>query len=159
MYAGLAPQDALALYAVIAYMDSVAGVYHPRGGMHAAARGDGRPRPYATASRSATARPSTAVERTGARASAVLTADGERVPADVVVLNPDLPVAYRDLLGIEPWNVRRLRHSPSCLLLLFGSTAAYAGAAHHNLHFGRSWRTVFRELIDEGRLMSDPACW
>ena len=49
---------------------------------------------------------------------------------------------------------------PSCLLLLFGSTAAYSGAAHHNLHFGRSWRTVFGELIDEGRLMSDPsACW
>ena len=35
MYAGLAPQEALALYAVIAYMDSVAGVYFPRGGMHA----------------------------------------------------------------------------------------------------------------------------
>ena len=35
MYAGLAPYDALALYAVIAYMDSVAGVYFPRGGMHA----------------------------------------------------------------------------------------------------------------------------
>ena len=26
------------------------------------------------------------------------TADGERIPADAVVLNPDLPVAYRDLL-------------------------------------------------------------
>ena len=35
MYAGLAPHRALALYAVIAYMDSVAGVYFPRGGMHA----------------------------------------------------------------------------------------------------------------------------
>ena len=35
MYAGLAPQDALAIYAVIAYLDSVAGVYFPKGGMHA----------------------------------------------------------------------------------------------------------------------------
>ncbi|HYY10927.1 MAG TPA: phytoene desaturase family protein, partial [Kineosporiaceae bacterium] len=35
MYAGLSPYDALALYAVIAYMDSVAGVYFPAGGMHA----------------------------------------------------------------------------------------------------------------------------
>ena len=35
MYAGLAPQDAMAIYAVIAYLDSVAGVYYPRGGMHA----------------------------------------------------------------------------------------------------------------------------
>ncbi|HEX8629437.1 MAG TPA: phytoene desaturase family protein, partial [Catenuloplanes sp.] len=35
MYAGLAPHDALAIYAVIAYLDSVAGVYFPKGGMHA----------------------------------------------------------------------------------------------------------------------------
>ena len=35
MYAGLSPYDALAIYAVIAYMDSVAGVYFPEGGMHA----------------------------------------------------------------------------------------------------------------------------
>ena len=37
MYAGVAPHDALALYSVITYMDSVAGVYMPRGGMHAMA--------------------------------------------------------------------------------------------------------------------------
>ena len=38
MYAGLSPYDALAIYAVIAYMDSVAGVCFPRGGMHAVPR-------------------------------------------------------------------------------------------------------------------------
>ena len=42
MYAGLAPHDALAIYAVIAYLDSVAGVYFPRGGIHAVAAGAGR---------------------------------------------------------------------------------------------------------------------
>ena len=44
MYAGLSPQDALAIYAIIAYMDSVAGVYFPKGGMHALPRGHGRRR-------------------------------------------------------------------------------------------------------------------
>ena len=38
MYAGLSPYDALAIYAVIGYMDSVAGVFFPRGGMHAVPR-------------------------------------------------------------------------------------------------------------------------
>ena len=33
LYAGVPPQRALAAYAVIAYMDTVAGVYFPRGGM------------------------------------------------------------------------------------------------------------------------------
>ncbi len=35
LYAGVPPQSALAAYAVIAYMDTVAGVYFPRGGMRA----------------------------------------------------------------------------------------------------------------------------
>ena len=35
LYAGVPPQQALAAYAVIAYMDTVAGVYFPRGGMRA----------------------------------------------------------------------------------------------------------------------------
>ena len=35
LYAGVPPQSALAAYAVIAYMDTMAGVWFPRGGMHA----------------------------------------------------------------------------------------------------------------------------
>ncbi|BFO16378.1 hypothetical protein SHKM778_27660 [Streptomyces sp. KM77-8] len=35
LYAGVAPARALAAYAVIAYMDTVAGVWFPKGGMHA----------------------------------------------------------------------------------------------------------------------------
>ncbi|WP_156747253.1 phytoene desaturase family protein, partial [Mycobacterium sp. E2462] len=35
LYAGVAPQDALAVYAVIAYMDTIAGVVFPRGGVRA----------------------------------------------------------------------------------------------------------------------------
>ncbi len=54
MYAGLAPHDALAIYAVIAYLDSVAGVFFPRGGIHAVSRGlAGAPRSTAYASATA----------------------------------------------------------------------------------------------------------
>lgn len=156
MYAGVSPMQALALYAVISYMDAVAGVWVPRGGMHripqamadAAARHGAELR-YDTEV--------TAVERSGQRATAVITAAGERIPADVVVLNPDLPVATRQLLGRDPWRLRRLRYSPSAFVLLAGSTARYPAIAHHNIHFGRSWRGTFHELIDQRRLMSDPS--
>jgi len=156
MYAGVSPQDALAIYAVIAYMDSVAGVFFPKGGMHAV------PAAMAAAAEKhgVTFRYGTEVSRvetSGDRATAVITAEGERIPADVVVLNPDLPVAHRDLLGQEPWHVRRLEYSPSCFLLLAGSSATYTKIAHHNIHFGRSWSGVFDELIDQRRLMSDPS--
>jgi phytoene desaturase len=156
MYAGVSPHDALAIYAVIAYMDSVAGVYAPVGGMHAvpaamaaAAQKHGVQFRYSTE----VAR----VETRGDRAEAVITSDGERIEADAVVLNPDLPVAYRDLLGQVPRSVRRLRYSPSCFLLLAGSSASYSQIAHHNIHFGRSWKGVFDDLIHRGRLMTDPS--
>ncbi len=156
MYAGLAPQDALAIYAVIAYMDSVAGVYFPRGGMHAVPRAlAGAAEKHGVTIRYSTE--VTRVELSGRRATAVITADGERVPCDAVVLNPDLPVAHRDLLGRDPWTNRRLSYSPSCFLLLAGSSASYSRIAHHNLHFGQAWDGVFRDLIDKGRLMGDPS--
>ncbi|SNT44988.1 phytoene desaturase [Asanoa hainanensis] len=153
MYAGLAPHDALAIYAVIAYLDSVAGVFHPRGGIHAV------PRALAGAAEKHGVRirydaEVTRVETSGGRAVAVHTATGERIPADVVVLNPDLPVASEELLG-EPR--RRLRYSPSAVVLHIGSSQGYAKIAHHNIHFGRAWRRTFAEIIDRGELMSDPS--
>jgi len=155
MYAGLSPYDALALYAVIAYMDSVSGVFFPAGGMHAvptamaaAAEKHGVEFRYETTV--------VGVEQVNGRAVAVLTDRGERIPADVVVLNPDLPVAYRELLGHTPRRVKRLSYSPSCYLMLTGSTAVYPDAAHHNIHFGTAWKGVFDEILN-GRLMSDPS--
>ncbi|WP_329105266.1 phytoene desaturase family protein [Micromonospora sp. NBC_01699] len=154
MYAGLAPHDALAIYTVISYLDSVAGVYFPRGGIHAVSRAlAGAAEKHGVQIRYGST--VTRVETSAGRATAVTTADGERIPADVVVLNPDLPVAYRDLL--PPARQRRLRYSPSCVVLHVGSSQAYSGIAHHNIHFGRSWRGTFQEVIKRGELMSDPS--
>ena len=153
MYAGLAPQDALAIYAVIAYLDSVAGVYYPKGGMHAvplalagAAAKHGVSFRYDTTVKS--------VSVSHGRADGVILADGSRLAADAVVLNPDLPVAYADILDTAP---RRLEYSPSCVVLHIGSSAAYSKIAHHNIHFGKAWKGTFDEVIHKGLLMSDPS--
>jgi phytoene desaturase len=152
MYAGLSPYDALAIYAVIGYMDSVAGVYFPRGGMHSVPRAlAGAAEKHGVVMRYGET--VTRVEVRDGRAVAVHTATGDRVPCDAVVLNPDLPVARR-LLG-DPVR-RRLAYSPSCFLLLAGSRTAYPDDAHHTISFGRSWRGVFDEILG-GRLMSDPS--
>jgi phytoene desaturase len=156
LYAGVAPHDALALYAVIAYLDTVAGVYYPRGGIHAvpqalagAAEKHGVQIRYNTAV--------SRVETTNGRATAVVTDAGERIPADAVVLNPDLPAAYRLVPAAAPRRLSRLRFSPSCVVLHAGSRQAYSRIAHHNVHFGRTWRMSFDEVIRRGRLMSDPS--
>jgi phytoene desaturase len=156
MYAGLAPHEALGIYAVIAYLDAVAGVCYPAGGIHAV------PRALAAAAQQHGVQVRydtrvTQVEVRDGRATAVHTADGGRVPADAVVLNADLPTAYRELLPGTPRSVRRLRYSPSAVVLHVGSRQHYRGIAHHNLHFGRAWRRTFREIIHDGRLMRDPS--
>jgi phytoene desaturase len=156
MYAGVSPQQALAIYAVIAYMDSVNGVFFPKGGMHAV------PRALAAAAEKhgVTFKYSTSVTRLeveNGRAKAVITDTGERVECDVVVMNPDLPVVWRDLLGKTPLSVKRLKYSPSCATLLIGSSKKYDHVAHHNIHFGKSWDGIFDELIKEKTLMSDPS--
>jgi phytoene desaturase len=158
MYAGLSPYTALALYAVISYLDSIAGVWFPTGGIHAVPRAlAGAAEKHGVDVRYGVdvAR----VEMSGQRAVAVHTRDGERVPADVVVLNPDLPVAWRELLPPAPRRSRRapLRYSPSCLLMLAGSTLPHGGQAHHTIHFGAAWRSTFRELIDDRVLQTDPS--
>jgi phytoene desaturase len=156
MYAGVSPQQALAIYAVIAYMDSVNGVFFPKGGMHAvpralagAAAKHGVEFKYNTTV--------TSIEHSNGRATAVITDTQERIECDVVVLNPDLPVAWRELLGRTPPSVKRLTYSPSCVTLLVGSNKKYDHLAHHNIHFGQSWDGVFDELINKKVLMTDPS--
>ncbi len=156
MYAGVSPQQALAIYAVIAYMDSVNGVFFPKGGMHAL------PRALAAAAQKhgVTFKYETTVtklEVINGRAKAVITNTGERIECDVVVMNPDLPVVWRNLLGRTPLSVKRLKYSPSCATLLVGSSKKYDHVAHHNIHFGDSWDGIFEELIDKKQLMSDPS--
>jgi len=156
MYAGVSPQQALAIYAVIAYMDSVNGVFFPRGGMHAvpralaaAAEKHGVKFKYSTTAAT--------IEKSNGRATAVITTDGERIPCDALILNPDLPVAWKELIGKEPWSIKRLNYSPSCVTMLVGSKKSYDHIAHHNIHFGRSWDGVFDELINKKTLMTDPS--
>ncbi|MDX3235062.1 phytoene desaturase family protein [Streptomyces sp. ME03-5709C] len=156
LYAGVPPARALAAYAVIAYMDTVAGVYFPRGGMHAVARalaaeaaGAGADLRY----RSEVA----ALERgPGGRVTAVRTGAGERIACDAVVLTPDLPVVHR-LLGRAPRRPVRLRWSPSAFVLHAGTRRTWPHLAHHTLFFGAAWTRTFDELTRLGRLMSDPS--
>jgi phytoene desaturase len=158
MYAGLSPARALALYAVITYMDCVQGVYFPEGGMHAVPRAlAGAAARHGVQFRYDTT--VTRIEVAAGRATAVITAGGERIPADVVVVNADLPTAYGELLppGYTPRRVRRASYSPSAVVLHAGSSYRLADPVHHTIDFGQAWETTFDEIIDRGELMSDPS--
>ncbi|MFC5821383.1 phytoene desaturase family protein [Nonomuraea harbinensis] len=157
LYVGLSPQRALGIYAVIAHMDTVGGVYFPeRGGMHAipaamAALLDklGAGIRYGVRARR--------VETDGDGVTGVLLEDGERLPAGHVVVACDRLAARRLLPALaDDWRLRRPRHSPSCLVIHAGLERSLPDQAHHTLHFGRAWRETFTALA-AGRPQPDPS--
>jgi phytoene desaturase len=86
-------------------------------------------------------------------------ATAELVTADAVVCNVDVAGTYRSLLGLLPPQVfSRGRYSPSCIVWLAGVRGQLPdGAAHHNIHFGQTWRDAFTALLENGRRMPDPS--
>lgn len=155
LYAGVPPQRALAVYAVIAYMDTVAGVYFPRGGMRAL------PDALAAAATDAGVEfrygaTVTELEPLGDRVRAVYTDTDDRIEADAVILTTELPDTYR-LLGRTPRRPVPLRPSPSAVVAHIGCRAVDTEMPHHHILFGDTWEQTFREIIDDGVVMSDPS--
>ncbi len=171
LYAGVPPDRALAAYGVIAYMDTVRGVYFPRGGMRRLGQA------MADAATAAGAkihygRTVTGLQRSGGRITAVRhRASGadtgspgepaghealERLDADAVVLTTDLEAGYR-IIGQRPRRALPLRHSPSAVVLHAGLARSRPDVAHHTISFGAAWQRTFREIISDGRPMSDPS--
>jgi phytoene desaturase len=159
LYAGLSPFEALAVFCIITYMDSVEGVFFPEGGIHAVARG------LAAAARAGGAelRFGVQIDRIerapDGRVSGVRDIGGERSGADAVVVNADLAMTYRTLLGMAaPRLVRRGRYSPSAAVWVAGVNGSVPrGAAHHNIHFGGQWRDSFDALLRGSTRMPDPS--
>jgi phytoene desaturase len=154
LYAGVAPRDALAVYAVIAYMDTISGVVFPRGGVRAlpdalaaAAVDAGVQFRYNTTV--------TGLQRTGGRVDAVLT-DAGRIASDAVVLTTELPQTYA-MLGRTPRRALRLRPSPSAVVAHLGCRAVVPETVHHTILFGDSWDQTFTDIIRDGQLMRDPS--
>ncbi|MBV9950597.1 MAG: phytoene desaturase [Acidimicrobiia bacterium] len=160
LYAGLAPYEALALYAVITYMDAVNGVVVPDGGVHALPTAIAR----AAADSGVALRYDAPVERIvldradGGPVRGVRLVGGELLACDAVVCTADLAVAYRTMLpGLDPPRaLRRAHRSPSALVWHVGVRGPLpTAAAHHNIHFGIRWNDSFKALLDDGRRMPD----
>ncbi|MGL5911974.1 MAG: phytoene desaturase family protein [Phycicoccus sp.] len=160
LYAGIAPAKARAVLAVIAYMDTVLGVFYPDGGLHAVPVGMARALADAGVPVHLGVEVTEVLRRGDGAVAGVATADGERVAADAVVCTADLPVAYDRLLpGVPmPRTARRGSYSPSAVVWHVGASGAPgAHLRHHNIHFGEDWDGAFDAIIDRGELMPDPS--
>ncbi|SHK85975.1 phytoene desaturase [Pseudonocardia thermophila] len=161
LYAGVPPARALGAYGVIAYMDTVAGVWFPRGGMRAvaAALADAV---VAAGGVIHYGRTAVGLPRAHGRAVGVRhrpsddpAADTDVLAADAVVLTAELATSYA-LAGGAPRRAVPLRYAPSAVVLHLGLREPRS-TAHHTISFGRAWERTFTEIVSEGRPMSDPS--
>jgi phytoene desaturase len=156
MYAGLSPDSALSLYAVITYMDTIEGIWFPRAAyMRSRRRRSGKAGVIFRYGH----RVGTTLRSPNGRVAGVRTTSGERIMADAVVCTLDLLTAYQQLLGdICPSRAARRGHySPSAVVWHVGVRGgAGPPVAHNNIHFGDEWNPLF-DALSRGRLMLDPS--
>lgn len=164
-YSGSDPRRAPATLATIPYVEQAFGAWYVRGGL-------GRIgvvlRERAEAC-GATVRTGADVTDVlvggGRRVTGVRLADGERLPADVVVANADAAHLYRDLVtGSAARRARRhlRRASPSLsgFVLLLGVRGATPGIAHHNVLFPPDYDAEFDALFGRHpRPVPDPTLY
>src|SRR5262245_22643460 len=158
-YAGSDPRRAPAALTVIPYVEHAFGTWYVEGGLHRLVealtdRVGERGGVIRTGARVARIVPS------GGQVSEVTLVDGSRLPADVVVANPDASVVYGQLLDPS----RPSRHpadSLSGFVLLLGVRGRTPSLAHHNVLFGdAAYDAEFDAVFGRpGRPVTDPAVY
>lgn len=158
-YSGSSPLRAPATLACIPHIESRFGCWYPMGGL-------GRLREaIERVARSVGVDVRTGVDVTRVvsddrRVSAVETADGECLDADVVVANVDAEHLYADLVA-EPRGLRRVRRaqrSTSGFVVCAGVRGPTPAVGHHNVWFSADSCAEFDQLA-AGGLADDPTIY
>ena len=95
------------------------------------------------------------------RAQGVELANGQRIPADLVVCNGDVAWTYKHLIAPEHrrhWTDRRVekgKYSMSLFVWYFGTNRRYEDVPHHMLVLGPRYKELLRDIFKRHRLAPD----
>jgi phytoene desaturase len=155
LYLGLSPFESPAIYSLLPYAEIGGGLYFPRGGMHALPRALARLAEELGVS-ICYGVDVTGLERRNGEIAGAITAEGCRLPADLVLANADLPYVYRSLLGEPDPRIDRLAFSCSAFLMYLGVNRRYSGLPHHTLVVPADLRAACHDIFERGRVPSTP---
>lgn len=161
-YAGGSPWEASATMHVIAHVEAV-GVHRVAGGMVNIARAAER----RLREIGAEIRTSTGVERleiSGRRVTAVVTATGERLTCEAVVMNADVAAIARGSFGDDAARAVAAPFSAAERSLSAVTIAAVAETSgfdlgHHNVFFSDDYEAEFVDVVDRRRAPADPTVY
>ena len=160
VYMGLSPFEAPATFSLMPYSELAHGVYYPRGGMYSivealtdVAREAGVEFIFDSAVKQ--------IDVNSTRVRGVILEDGQRIEADAVLANADLPYVYKDLLPddelAEP--LSRKRFSCSVISFFWGVDKTYETLAPHTLFLAHDYRENFDEIIRDLSLPANPSLY
>jgi phytoene desaturase len=146
LFIGGDPFRVPAIYGGLVYLQFLDGVWYTRGGVYSLIEAMARPLDVRCG------QPVERIERRGGRVTGVVTAGGERFPADAVVSNADV-LRTHELVGRRPGR-RPLRPTMSCFLLYLGTDRQAPELRHHTLLVGTGYRRFIADVTRRGRLPS-----
>ena len=159
MYLGMSPFDAPATYSLVQYTELAGGVWFPMGGIYRVieslaqiAEGLGVRFLYET--------PVETIEVEGNRATAVrLKGSEDRIAADVIVANADLPYVYSELLPRDPQvkHLNRLRYTCSAIMFYWGVDRVYPQFDTHNVYLSPDYKGSFERIFRDHSLADAPS--
>lgn len=159
MYLGISPYKSPAVYGLLPYTELAVGIWFPMGGLYAV------PQALERLGRELGVRyhyraPVERVLTEEDRATGLLLEGGETVHADAVLLNADLPWAYRKLLAGTPARLpkaEKLRYTSSAYMMYLGTRRRFDQLQHHNVYFGRDYRGSFDDIFERFKVPEDPS--
>lgn len=101
------------------------------------------------------------IEVADKRVQAVITAAGERIPADLVVCNADPSMVYTQLIDAKHRKrntdraIRRKRQGMSLFVAWFGAKKTWPELAHHTILLGPRYRELLEDIFERKILAED----
>lgn len=160
-YVGSSPYDAPALMNLMPYIQYGYGLWYVKGGMYGLAQAMERLALELGVAIRLNAE-AAEIERQNGRATGVRLAEGELLPADIVVSNMEVIPAMQKLLNSTPAELKKMqRFEPSCsgLVLHLGVDRIYPQLAHHNFFYSADSRAHFDAVFHSHRLSDDPTIY
>jgi phytoene desaturase len=160
VYMGLSPFEAPATFSLMPYTEMEHGVWYPKGGMYSIVEA------LMTLARQAGVEFAfdTTVEQIivkGGRALGLVLEHNQRMDADIILANADLPYVYQDLLPDDGRAERISRKHFSCSVISFfwGVDKPYDALGPHTLFLADDYRENFNSITKDLSLPANPSLY
>jgi phytoene desaturase len=162
MYLGVSPYKAPAIYSVVGYMEIGLGIWYPKSGMYSLSLALQK----LVRDLGGKIVCKTAVEHIIVNSKVAVGVElekGDKILADVVVVNADLVYAYKNLIAavhrpdMPNKKLDSLKQASSALLFYWGVDDKCEGMLHHNVYLCRDFKANLEQILEKQKLPSDPS--